>query len=181
MADTSAVTMIQDHISITRLLNLIAYAEDTLDWALFESCWTAEHLLHIDLSSHLSQYSSNLQISASDLARTSHLQLSGFDGTQHVLSNFVIDIDDNGRKASARAYCTSFHAFKQSIEEGPSSVLVRGVWTVSCIKEIDGQWRAIGIKVDRMVGSEGDERLYVLAKEKAEAGNGRDALTLWRE
>ncbi|KAI0159644.1 hypothetical protein GGR57DRAFT_499968 [Xylariaceae sp. FL1272] len=182
----------QDHIEITRLLYTIGLSQDTLDWALFTSCWITSQPLHIDLSSHLSQFSPTQTFTPQELAETCHKYLAGYDGTQHVVTNVIIDIlepmananiDKQGklgevRDVSAKAMITAYHEYRRPVEEGPTMAIVRGTWDVRVVTE-NGKWKASGIKVVRLVGVEGDERLYGLAKERQGGGQGRRWVTGW--
>lgn len=166
-----------DYVSIIHLIHLLSTSQDSLDWALYVSLWTSTVPLSIDLSQHLSSYSADMRISAVDIAKRAHAHLSGFDGTQHALSNVVVDVESE-RTATANAYITAYHEYKRPAEEGPSMAIMRGKWEVKLARE-DKVWKAIGIKVSRLVGIEGDEDLYRLAWDKAEQGNGRQMLTSW--
>lgn len=77
---------------------LIRYATgiDQKDWALFRSCWADE----IDVD-----YAEVGRFTDPDVFTDLMAQVHGNMGaTFHRLSNFVIDVDDNGDRASARSY-----------------------------------------------------------------------------
>ncbi|CRG86119.1 hypothetical protein PISL3812_03122 [Talaromyces islandicus] len=159
---------------ITRLLNNMAFAEDVLDMDLFQSCWTSEQPIELDLTGHLSRYEKQ-HIASKDLADMVQRALSGFEGTQHALSNFMIDFNPSDEnQAVARAYVTAYHYLQRDSTARETKAIMRGLWNVRVRKNLSlGKWEAIGIKVDRFVPIEGDETLYDEAKARHDQGKGR--------
>jgi hypothetical protein len=159
---------------ITRLLNNIAFAEDILDMDLFQSCWASHQPIELDLTGHLRNYEKQ-HIASKNLAAMVQRALSGFEGTQHVLSNFMIDLDPNDEnQAVARAYVTAYHYLQRDSTAREKRAIMRGMWNVRVRKiPSSGRWEAIGIKVDRFVPIEGDETLYDEAKSRHDQGKGR--------
>lgn len=159
---------------ITRLLNNMAFAEDILDMALFQSCWTSDQPIELDLTGHLSRYEKQ-HITSKNLAAMVGRALSGFEGTQHALSNIMIDLDPNDEnQAVARAYVTAYHYLRRDSITRDTKAIMRGLWNVRVRKnQSSGRWEAIGIKVDRFVPIEGDETLYDEAKYRHDQGKGR--------
>lgn len=162
---------------ITRLLNNIAFSEDILDLDLFQSCWASDQPIDLDLTGHISQYEKQY-IASKDLAKMVKRALSGFEGTQHVLSNFTIDFDPNdGNKAVARVYVSAYHYLRRDPTARVTKAIMRGMWNVRMRKNpSSGRWEAIGIKVNRFVPIEGDETLYDEAKSRHDQGKGRAAV-----
>ena len=180
-----------DRIAVERLLYNIAYSQDTLDWKLFVDCWVSQQLLTLDLTSHLEKYGKQ-QITAPDLAKMSHSALSGFDGTQHTVTNIIVDFHESKgaadqlpspeslvKTATACAYINAYHYLKTSEESSGAQdrVIMRGIWTVPLKLDQSGAWRALGIKVARLVPPEGDVGLYELAKQRSDQGEGRVAFS----
>lgn len=162
---------------ITHLLNNIAFSEDILDMDLFQSCWTSDQPIDLDLTGHLSQYEKQ-HIASKDLAALVKRGLSGFEGTQHVLSNFTIDLDPNDEnQAVARVYVSAYHYLRRDPIARETKAIMRGMWNVRARKNPSAErWEAIGIKVDRFVPIEGDETLYDEAKSRHDQGKGRAAV-----
>lgn len=116
-----------DYEKVRQLIYTIAFAQDTLDWQLFRTSWVQNELIDFDLSGHLEGYDVR-QVSVEELGRLSHEALSGFDCSQHVVTNIVIDfnkvemdravpssseaspsVGPKIRTANARAIITAFH------------------------------------------------------------------------
>jgi hypothetical protein len=164
---------------ITRLLNNMAFAEDILDMGLFQRCWTSDQPIELDLTGHLSHYEKQY-IASKDLAAMVLRALGGFEGTQHALSNFMIDFDPNDEnQAVARAYVTAYHYLRIDSTASETKAIMRGLWNVRVRKNPSTKrWEAIGIKVDRFVPIEGDETLYDEAKARYDQGKARAVVRL---
>lgn len=188
--DRSPVADLVAQSEISRLVYNIANSQDYLDWALFASCWTDQEPLKFDLSGHLANYEIRTML-PTDLVSTSHEALSGFEGTQHALSNLLIDLHPTSSNesvyeatATARTYITAFHYISQQelqqidAKLTDTKAIMRGSWNVSVGKErASGKWKALGIQVARLVPIEGDEKLYDAAKMRVKLGKGRSAST----
>ena len=176
--------MITSQEQIVRVLHNMAYSQDILDWELFASCWVSEQYIEIDLSRHLEQYDQR-HITTPDLIEMAKMALSGFDGTQHSLSNIVISFEDGSSdhdavSATARATITAYHYL--NTENKPSTdpsvrATMRGIWNVSMTRpDTQAPWKAAGIRVTRLVPVEGNESLWDEAKARSERGDGRKPL-----
>jgi SnoaL-like domain len=85
-----------DEQAIQRVLVRYATAVDTRDWELLRSCFTED--AHCDYGD-VGKWSS-----AEEICQFMDAAHIGFGSTNHMLSNFAIDVDANGETARSRAY-----------------------------------------------------------------------------
>lgn len=151
--------MADNREQIRQLLYTIAFSQDTLDWKLFCTSWVQSESIDFDLSGHLEAYQ-HQQLPVDELAQMSHAALSGFDGSQHVITNIVIDFSEdaaedshgaseissegfpthsNARTANARAIVTAYHYLDISRLKDLNPDVVSGT-DCECYVTMRGVW-----------------------------------------
>ncbi len=88
-----------DHVAIVRLLSLYATALDTLQLDLLDEIFTPDARLTMGKPMDRAAYKA---MCATELPK--------FDATQHYVSNPLIDVADDGRRATCRSYYQAQHA-----------------------------------------------------------------------
>jgi 3-phenylpropionate/cinnamic acid dioxygenase small subunit len=136
--DQTKLQLLYDRMEIMDTQNRYATSVDLRDWDLFLSCYTEEMIA--DMVSV--GFEEPLTMSSKDFRAIIQQAVSPFDSTQHLLSNFVIDVD--GDSATCVCYLQAQH-FSED-DTGAHSVLIGGYYSNSLIRTPAG-WRINKYKV----------------------------------
>jgi SnoaL-like protein len=102
--DTAQQQMIIDRFEIIDVFNRYAIGADTRNEEAYLSCFTDELLVDVGGES--------VEHTAESWTEQAFTALSGFEKTQHMISNHIIDID--GDTADASAYLQALHFTKEN-------------------------------------------------------------------
>jgi ketosteroid isomerase-like protein len=159
--DDSSMKQLQDRLAISDVVHRYAAGVDRRDWSAYRDCFTDEVLM--DLSSWNGAPAASLSADAwVDGVRKG---LSGFDATQHVSSNHLVEI--RGDEAECTSYVQASHCF-----EGERIVL--GGYYEMGFARTDSGWRIHSSKLV-VTWKEGPNSLFERAAkrfaESEEAGS----------
>ena len=153
---------LQDKADIQDTILKYAWGIDSRDWALFRSIFADE--LTMDFSSYSGVPGSRM--SADDWVAGCRSLLPGFDATQHVLTNFMIDVE--GDSATAIVYMKAEHFIANSL--GDNSHTLGGYYTHKLMREGE-QWK-IHATTLTVLWSRGNRQVYELARQRVAEGAG---------
>lgn len=145
-----------DRTEITDTINKYATGIDLRDWSLYRSIFADE--VEIDFSSFGGQPAAKQK--ADDWVTGVKSVLSGFDATQHVLTNHVIDID--GDRAQTRVYMKAEHFLANSL--GDNSIALGGYYSHTLERQSDG-WKITKCKLT-VTWNRGNRQLFQMATER---------------
>ena len=139
-------------MEISRTLYGYAQGVDRRDWESFRGCFCQE--VEIDLSS----YSGNppVTMALDDWVEVVRTGLSGFDATQHISANHLIEVNQD--KAHATSDVQASH-----ILDGERAVLAG--WYDTQLKHEEGQWRISRSQLN-VTWTLGPNSLYARAAER---------------
>ena len=160
---TDILQQLKDKADIQDTILKYATGIDTCNWTLYRSIFADE--VAIDFSSYNGNPGTTM--SGDDWAAGVQLMLPGFDATQHVLTNFVIDLD--GDEAVATVYMKAEHFIANS--EGDNSHTLGGYY-VHRLKRHGAYWKIHATTLN-VTWSRGNRDVYRLAAERVAAGKGR--------
>ena len=149
-----------DRQEIVDTINRYATGIDLRDWDLYRSIFADE--VEIDFESFRGM--PPRKMSGDEWVSLVRSGLPGFHATQHVLTNFVIDID--GDRATATAYVTAEHFFDHG--DRMESVSLGGYYT-DTLKRDDAGWKIHACTL-HVFWNRGDMGLYDRARERVSAG-----------
>jgi hypothetical protein len=159
MASDLTMAQLIDRADITDLINRYATGIDRRDWPLYRSIFLPE--VHADFSSWSGEPRSKLDADAwtAGVAKV----LSGFDATQHVLTNFVITL--HGDEATAVVYMSAHHHL---VEDGVRKMhSIGGYYTHHLVRTSEG-WRIADFTLT-VTWEMGDRILFDRAAERMAA------------
>jgi hypothetical protein len=142
--------------------SILRYASgiDMRNWALYRECFTDE--LEVDFTSWGG--GTPLTVSADQWVANVRSTLSGFEGTQHTLTNFVVDVD--GDNAHAVVYMSAQHFLPN--DKGDSTLLIGGYYTHDLVRTpTDWKIRKARLTVTWTVGN---RHIFELARERVAEG-----------
>ena len=151
---------LKDKADIQETILKYATGIDTRDWALYRSIFADE--VYLDFSSYSGQPASTM--TGDQWAEAVQAMLPGFDATQHVLTNFVIDLD--GDEATAAVYMKAEHFIANS--SGDNSHTLGGFY-VHKMKRHGEDWKIHATTLN-VTWSRGNRDVYRLATERVAAG-----------
>lgn len=157
---SDALALLQDRADITDLINKYATGIDRRDWALYRSIFADE--LEMDFSSYSGQPSSKM--TGDEWVAGVQLLLPGFDATQHLFSNFVIDVD--GDEATATVYMQAEHFIANSLGDNSHTL---GGYYIHKLKRGAQDWKIHATTLN-VSWSRGNRHVYQLATERVAAG-----------
>lgn len=157
---TDTLKLLQDRADITDLINRYATGIDRRDWALYRSIFADE--LEMDFSSYSGQPGSKM--TGDEWVAGVQLLLPGFDATQHLFSNFVIEVD--GDEATATVYMQAEHFIANSL--GDNSHTLGGYYVHKLRRGAEG-WKIHATTLN-VTWSRGNRHVYQLATERVAAG-----------
>lgn len=157
MTDTQTLTWLKDRIDIKNTILSYATAADFRDWALLRSILADN--LDIDFTS---SGGPALKVTAEEYVAQVQGLIPGFDTTQHQLTNFHIEIQEN--KAKTRVYMHAEHFYRSK-----TKVLDRAVggYYNHELQRIQGVWKISRLKLTE-TWSRGDMRAFELAAKQCQ-------------
>ncbi len=157
----TGIQRILDKNEIQETILKYAWGIDSRDWDLFRSIFADE--VEMDFSSYSGAPGSKM--SADDWVEGCKSLLPGFDATQHVLTNFMIDVA--GDAASAIVYMKAEHFIANNL--GDNYHTLGGHYTHRLERGSDG-WK-IHATTLTVTWSRGNRQVYDLARQRvAEVG-----------
>ena len=142
--------------AIQDLILKYAWGIDSRDWTLFRSIFADE--VEMDFSSYSGTPASRM--SADEWVANCRALLPGFDATQHVLTNFMIDVD--GDTATAIVYMKAEHFIANHL--GDNSHTLGGHYTHRLTRAGTG-WKIHGTTLT-VTWSRGNRQVYELAAQR---------------
>jgi 3-phenylpropionate/cinnamic acid dioxygenase small subunit len=142
--------------------SILRYASgiDMRNWALYRQCFTDE--LEVDFTSWSG--GTPRKLSADDWVAGVRSTLSGFEGTQHTLTNFVIDL--RGDEATAVVYMSAQHYLPNA--QGDNTLLIGGYYTHDLVRAAtDWKIRRARLTVTWTVGN---RHIFELARQRVAEG-----------
>lgn len=142
--------------------SILRYATgiDMRNWALYRQCFTDE--LEVDFTSWSGGTPRTL--SADDWVAGVRSTLAGFEGTQHTLTNFVIDL--RGDEATAVVYMSAQHNLPNN--QGDNTLLIGGYYTHDLVRTpVDWKIRKARLTV---TWTEGNRHIFELARQRVAEG-----------
>ncbi|GAB7045106.1 nuclear transport factor 2 family protein [Catenuloplanes indicus] len=145
-------SLLMDKSLISDAVTTAAIASDDRDWARFRSLLADR--VHFDASRHVG--GPPTELAAEDFLAGPAAVLSGFDGTQHALSNMLVTVD--GDEAQCRADMVAYHYITE--DDGTlSHVTMRGRWELG-LRRVTGRWLITRWAVIPTAPLDGDAGLY---------------------
>ena len=142
-----------DHIQIIELINHFGMAIDLRDWKSFQNLFAES--VEFDYSS-IGEVAATLH--PADIANTARSDLGGFQTTQHVITNHLVQVQDNN--ASCQAHVRAMHFLPN---KGESMLEMGGHYKAGLVR-IENDWKIKGWKFT-ILWSRGNEQLFELAKQ----------------
>ena len=145
--------------------SILRYATgiDMRDWALYRQVFTDEVV--IDFTSWGGGQVNTMR--ADHWVAGVRSTLSGFDGTQHTLTNFVIDL--RGDEATAVVHMSAQHFLPN--DRGDSTLTIGGFYTHELVRFPD-DWKIRKAKLT-VTWTTGNRHIFELARARAAAGEER--------
>ena len=151
----TTISEIEDRFAIRETLYGYARGADTRDWDLFRDCFLDE--VEIDLSSWNGAPASVW--TRDEWVANVRQGLSGFDATQHLTANHLIEVEGN------EARCTS--DVQASHRLGDQRVVLGG-WYDTSLRRTEGGWK-IRSSTLHVTWREGSEALFAEAAQRLDA------------
>lgn len=146
---------------LQELIHRYAFGIDTRDWALFRSIFADE--LYMDFSSFSGAPGEHM--SGDTWVARCRAMLPGFDATQHLLSNFMFDLDGDSGKVTVYMQAEHFIANR----DGDASHTLGGYY-VHQVRRGPPGWKIHGTTLN-VTWSRGNRHVYQLAAARV-AGKG---------
>ena len=150
----SAVNLLADKLAIIELINGFGMSIDLRDWESFRSLFTEQ--VEFDYSS-IGEIAGNLR--ADDIVKTASQDLGGFQATQHLITNHLVEIEND--TATCKAHVRAMHFLP--VEETESLLEMGGYYTAELVC-INFNWKIKSWKFT-VLWSRGDLELFELAKQ----------------
>ncbi len=154
------IQWLKDKADIQDTILKYATGIDTRDWDLYRSIFADE--VEMDFSSYSGQPAS--VVTGDQWVQGVQAMLPGFDATQHVLTNFVIDVD--GDKAVATVYMKAEHFIANT--DGDNSHTLGGYYTHK-LQRTESGWKIHATKLT-VTWSRGNRHVYELAAKRVAQG-----------
>jgi hypothetical protein len=151
---------LKDKADIQETILKYATGIDTRNWALYRSIFADE--LFMDFSSYSGQPGSAM--TGDEWAATVQQMLPGFDATQHVFTNFVVDV--NGDEATATVYMKAEHFIANKLGDNSHTL---GGFYVHKMQRHGADWKIHATTLN-VTWSRGNRDVYRLAVERVAAG-----------
>ncbi|HCU99646.1 MAG: hypothetical protein CL897_02500 [Dehalococcoidia bacterium] len=151
-----ALQHILDRQAISDTVLRYATGIDMRDWEAYRSCFTDE--VEIDFSSWSGGEPQIMQ--ADDWTAAVRAGLSGFQATQHISSNHVINFDSD--EATCVSYMQAQHYLPN--EEGDNTLTLGGYYTNTLVRTPAG-WRIRRCQL-MVTWTTGNKHIFVLAQER---------------
>ena len=143
-----------DQIQIIQLINHFGMAIDLRDWESFQDLFA--ETVEFDYSS-IGEVAATLH--PADIVNTARSDLGGFQTTQHVITNHLIQVQDNN--ATCQAHVRAMHFLPN--HSGESTLEMGGYYTAKLVR-IEDNWKIKAWKFT-ILWSRGNEQLFELAKQ----------------
>ena len=150
----SVVNLLADKLAIIELINRFGMSIDLRDWQSFRNLFAEQ--VDFDYSS-IDEIAGILP--ANDIANTARKDLGGFQMTQHVITNHLIEINNDA--ATCNAHVRAMHFLPGTEKE--SLLEIGGYYNAGLIR-IDSDWKIESWKF-AILWSRGDLELFELAKQ----------------
>ena len=151
----NSLNLLADKLAIIELLNQFGMAIDLRDWDDFRNLFADS--VEFDYSS-IGEVAGTLK--PKDIANTACQDLGGFQATQHVITNHLVE--HAGNKATCKAHVRAMHLLANNEQE---SMLEIGGYYIAGLVRTDSGWK---IKTWKFIilWSKGDLKLFDLAKQQ---------------
>ena len=147
-----------DWIEIVQLLNQFGMAIDLRDWSSFQSLFADE--VEFDYSS-IGEVAGTLQ--PEEIANTARQDLGGFQTTQHVITNHIVERSANSNSATCYAHVRAQHFLPN--DRFDPMLQIGGYYQAKLIR-IDSGWKIKDWKFT-ILWSIGSLELFDLAKQES--------------
>jgi SnoaL-like domain len=158
--DEARLQRMLDEHEITRAILRYASGIDMRDWALYRSAFTDE--LEVDFTSWGG--GSPQTLTADQWVAGVRSTLAGFDGTQHTLTNFVIDL--RGDEATAVVYMSAQHYLPN--DKGDSTLTIGGYYTHEMVRTAT-DWKIRKARLT-VTWTTGNRHIFELARQRVADG-----------
>ena len=159
--DEQRLNTILDKQDITESILRYASGIDMRDWALYRECFTDE--LEVDFSAWNGGAPST--VSADQWVAGVRATLSGFEATQHTLTNFVIDV--RGDEATAVVHMSAQHYLPN--DKGDSTLLIGGYYTHELVRAAT-DWKIRKARLT-VTWTTGNRHVFSLARARVADGH----------
>lgn len=149
----SLINSLADRIRIIELINRFGMSIDLRDWSSFRSLFVNQ--VQFDYSS-IGEIAGNLPVN--DIVNTARQDLGGFQTTQHIITNHLVEIENDTATCSAHVRAMHFLPNK-----APESLLEIGGYYNAELILADSDWKIKSWKFT-VLWSRGDLELFALAK-----------------
>ena len=146
-----------DEQDVIRSIQRYASGVDMRDWALYRSAFTDE--LEVDFSSWSG--GAPMTLPADQWVQNVRSVLSGFEATQHTLTNFVVDV--SGETAHAVVYMQAQHFLPNT--KGDSTLTLGGYYTHELVLAAPGDWKIRKARLT-VTWTVGNRHIFDLARER---------------
>ena len=153
----SLIKLTANKLAIIELLNQFGIAIDLRDWDSFRGLFADS--VQFDYSS-IGEVAGILQ--PDDIANTARQDLGGFEVTQHLITNHLIEIEEN--TATCNAHVRAMHLLPNETRE--PLLEIGGYYTAGLIC-LNSNWKIKSWKFS-ILWSRGDFELFNMAKEKGQ-------------
>ena len=143
--------------------SILRYASgiDMRDWALYRSAFADE--LEVDFTSWGG--GTPLKLTADQWVANVRSTLAGFDGTQHTLTNFVVDV--RGDEATAVVHMSAQHFLPN--DKGDSTLLIGGYYTHDLVRT-PTDWKIRRARLT-VTWTTGNRQIFEIARQRVADGN----------
>ena len=152
---TDLINPLADKLAIVQLLNQFGMAIDLRDWDSFRALF-AESVI-FDYSS-IGEVAGTLK--PEEIANTASNDLGGFQATQHVITNHIVEL--SGNRATCKAHVRAMHLLPNDDFE---PMLEIGGYYIAGLTRTDSNWKIESWKFI-ILWSKGDLKLFDLAKKQ---------------
>ena len=150
----SAVNLLADKLAIIELINSFGMSIDLRDWDSFRCLFTEQ--VEFDYSS-IGEIAGNLR--ADNIVKTASKDLGGFQTTQHLITNHLVEIEND--IATCKAHVRAMHFLPNKEQE---SLLEMGGYYTAKLVRLDSDWKIKSWKFT-VLWSRGNLELFELAKQ----------------
>ena len=151
---------LEEKQAIEELILNYAWGIDSRDWTLFRSIFADE--LEMDFSSFSGSPAATL--SAEAWVAGCQALLPGFDATQHVLTNFMINVA--GETATARVYMQAEHFIANAAGDNSHTL---GGYYMHRLRRTGAGWKIHGTTLT-VLWNRGNRHVYELARQRVADG-----------
>ena len=145
---------VSDRLDIIQLINHFGIAIDLRDWDTFRSLFADS--VEFDYSS-IGEVANTLK--PEDITNTARSDLGGFQATQHVITNHLVQLQGDG--ANCQAHVRAIHFLPN--QSGESTLEMGGHYLAELIRE-GNNWKIKSWKFT-VLWSRGNEKLFDLARQ----------------